>query len=396
MRTVKSIIAALAAALAALSVPSALLQAQVPATRPAQVKTKAQRYVELVSKNDILRHAALGVFAMTEGGDTLACWNYDKRLNPASNMKLITTGAAMHRLGPDFKFTTRIGYTGTVKDGVLEGDLYIIGGGDPTIASKDSIALAVSDLFAQWKGFLDKAGIKRVNGMLIGDGRYFEGLQDKETWVYQDMGTYYGTGGDGLCFYENTIDMKVTAGPTVGSPVTYMLSYPSTPWMKIYFDGRTGKPGTGDELYMYTSEFAPYAEVRGTFAVDRKPRTEGFSNKYGAYTCAYHFREYLLARGISVSRGVADVRLGRVRADLSSYEPGPYAAKVDDLTVIGMTYSEENSQGDPPGERQFLRRVPLQDPWPEAASFLRARLLRRCDERSAEGSRSPRGRHPDR
>lgn len=334
MRNVKSLLAAAAAALCVITAP-----AQEPARRLSPSRSKAQRYIEAVSRNDILRNAAFGVLAITEGGDTIASWNHDKRLIPASNMKLITTGAAMSELGPEFKFTTRIGHTGVVKDGVLEGDLYIIGGGDPTIASKDSIAIPINDLFRQWKGFLDKAGIKRINGMVIGDGRYFDGLQDRDTWTYQDIGTYYGSGGDGLCFYENTIDMKVTAGPTVGSPVSYMLSYPSLPWMKYYFDGRTGKAGTGDELYMYTSEFAPYAEVRGTFAIDRKSRMEGFSNKFGAYTCAHYFREYLLARGIVVNQGVADVRLGRLRPDLNSFEPGPYAARVDDLRILGMTYS---------------------------------------------------------
>ena len=334
MKTVKLIIAASVAAFALVSA-----SAQVPATQKASVKTKAQRYVELVSGNDILRNSSFGVLAITEGGDTLAAWDYSRRLLPASNMKLITVGAAMHQLGSDFKFTTRIGYSGTINEGVLEGDVYIVGGGDPTIASKDSIALRPDALFALWKGFLDKAGIKKVNGRVIGDGRYFDGMQERDTWTYQDVGTYYGTGGDGLCFYENTIDMKVTAGPTVGSPVSYMLSYPSLPWMKYSFGGRTGKAGTGDELYMYTSEFAPYAEVRGTFAIDRKSRTEGFSNKFGAYTCAHFFREYLESHGIHVTLGPADVRLGRVRSDLSSLEYGPYAARVDDLQMVGTTYS---------------------------------------------------------
>lgn len=63
---------------------------------------------------------------------------------PASTMKLVTTGMAIHRLGPDFKYVTRIAYGGAVKDGVLDGDLYIVGGGDPTIASKDSIAVSAT------------------------------------------------------------------------------------------------------------------------------------------------------------------------------------------------------------------------------------------------------------
>ena len=326
---------------AALSVLLCVLpvDGQVPAVRKAASKSKAQRYVESVSRNDILANASFGVLAVTEGGDTLAGWNWNQRLIPASTMKLVTAGAAMHQLGADFKFTTRIGYTGTVKDGVLEGDLYIVGGVDPTIASKDSIAFSKERLFSQWKGFLDKAGIRKINGMVIGDGRYFDGPIDRDTWSYQDIGTAYGTGGDGLCFYENAIDMKVSAGASVGSPVPVIVSYPSLPWMKYSYNCKTAKAGTGDQLYMFTTEFFPYAEVRGTFALDRKPKTEEFSNKFGAYTCAHFFKEYLVTRGVEVTRGVADVRLGRIRSNLSSTEPGPYAAKVDDLKMLGTTYS---------------------------------------------------------
>ena len=340
MRAIKMFFAVLASSLAL-----SQAMAQNPAVNAApqaaeeRSQTKAQRYIESVASNDILRQASFGVFAMTEGGKTLASLNQEKRLVPASTMKLITTGAAMHQLGPDFKFTTRIGYSGEIKDGTLEGDLYIVGGGDPTIASKDSIALRRDALFAQWKGFLDKAGIKKINGQVIGDGRYFDGPIERDTWMYQDIGTAYGTGGDGLCYYENAIDMKVTHGPTVGSQVNVLVSYPSLPWMKYSFPCKTGSAGTGDQLYMFTSEFAPYAEVRGTFAIDRQPKTEEFSNKFGAYTCAYHFSEYLRAHGVDISRGVADVRLGRIRSNLSSLDPGPYAAKVDDLKMIGMSYS---------------------------------------------------------
>ncbi|MBQ6286374.1 MAG: D-alanyl-D-alanine carboxypeptidase/D-alanyl-D-alanine-endopeptidase [Bacteroidales bacterium] len=330
------LIFALAAAAVSMVVEA---QAQMPASRKEVSKSKAQRYIELVSANEILKNSSFGVLALTKGGDTLAAWDNGKRLIPASTMKLISAGTAMHQFGPDFKFTTRIGYTGTIKDGVLDGDLYIVGGGDPTIASKDSIALTQNALFGQWKGFLDKAGIKKINGYVIGDGRYFDGPIDRDTWSYQDIGTAYGTGGDGLCFYENAIDMRVSPGPTVGSPVPVVLSTPSLPWMKFSFNCRTGKAGTGDQLYMFTSEFQPYAEVRGTFALDRKSKVEEFSNKFGAYTCAHFFCEYLRARGVQVALGPADVRLGKVRSNLLSLEPGPYASKVDDLKMIGTSYS---------------------------------------------------------
>ena len=192
--------------------------AQIPASKPLP-KSKTQRYVESVSRSEPLKSSVFGVLAVTEGGDTLAAWNSAQRMIPASTMKLITTGMAIHRLGPDYKYVTRIGYNGVVRDGVLEGDLYIVGGGDPTIASKDSIATSRAGLFGQWKSFLDKAGIKRVSGRVIGDGRYFDGPLEHDTWSYQDIGTAYGAGLNGLSFYENAQDFKVGAGSSVGSPV---------------------------------------------------------------------------------------------------------------------------------------------------------------------------------
>ena len=326
--------------------------AQNPMSKKTRAKTKAQRYVESISRSETLKSSVMGVLAVTEEGDTLVSWNCARRMLPASTMKLVTTGMAIHKLGPDFRYVTRIGYSGSVKDGVLDGDLYIVGGGDPTIASKDSIALSRPELFGRWKAFLDKAGIRTVAGHVIGDGRYFDGPLEKDSWSYQDIGTAYGAGGDGLCFYENAQDFKVSAGPSVGSPVKVSVSFPVLPWMRYEYVCRTAPAGTGDELYLFNTEFAPYAEVRGSFAIDRKAKIEEFSNKFGAYTCAYYFCDFLESKGITVSKGPADVRNGRVRPDISSFERGPYASKVDDLTVIGMTYS--------PTLRQIARETNLE------------------------------------
>ncbi len=122
-----------AACLAEASTPTS---PQVTSPKRFSVKTKAQRYIETAARGEALKSSVFGVLAVTEGGDTLACWNSDQRMVPASTMKLITTGMAIHLLGPDFKYITRIGYSGVIKDGTLDGDLYIVGGGDPTIASK--------------------------------------------------------------------------------------------------------------------------------------------------------------------------------------------------------------------------------------------------------------------
>lgn len=325
-----------AACLAEASTPTS---PQVTSPKRFSVKTKAQCYIETAARGEALKSSVFGVLAVTEGGDTLACWNSDQRMVPASTMKLITTGMAIHLLGPDFKYITRIGYSGVIKDGTLDGDLYIVGGGDPTIASKDSISISRTDLFRQWKSFLDKAGIKRVSGNVIGDGRYFDGPMEHDTWSYQDIGTAYGAGLNGLSFYENAQDFRVSAGPSVGSPVNVSVIFPATPWMKYEYSCKTAPAGTGDQLYLFNSDFAPRAEVRGSFAIDRKPKVEEFSNRFGSYTCAHYFCDYLRSNGIAVSGTPADIIRGRIRTDLSSSEYSRYASKVDDLNMLGQTYS---------------------------------------------------------
>ena len=313
---------------------------QTPAVREGgRRQNRTQEYVGLVSQNDILKGSQFSILAVKVGGDTIASRNPDTRMLPASNMKLITTGAAIHALGPDFRYSTRLGYSGQIRDGVLDGDLYIIGGGDPTIASKDSMAVPRFFLFSQWAGMLEKAGIREIGGRIIGDGRYFDGPIEKDSWAYHDIGCSDACGGDGLCFYENIQEVKVSAGSSVGAPVCAAPVFPTTPWMRYGINARTGKAGTGDNLYYFPTEYVAYGEIVGSYAIDLKPRTETFSNKFGAYTCAYQFFNYLKTKGIEAKGGVADVRMGRIRTDLDSQEYGSYAAKVDDLTVIGGTQS---------------------------------------------------------
>ena len=65
---------------------------------------------------------------MTGAGDVLAAVNDEKTLVPASNMKLISTGAALFALGPEYRFSTEIAHDGHISEGTLHGNLYIVGG----------------------------------------------------------------------------------------------------------------------------------------------------------------------------------------------------------------------------------------------------------------------------
>ena len=287
----------------------------------------AQTLIESIIADPTLENAVVGICAKTGDERMLAEINARTMMVPASNIKLISTGAAVHKLGADYRFETAVGHDGNIEDGVLRGNLYIIGGGDPTLGSKDSIAVSLDKVFAQWEDMIRQAGITKIEGRVIGDGRSFDGMMEEPTWLWNDIGTYYGTGTSGLMFYENMQSFTAAAGDSVGAPITISPSYPQTPWMEFRYNCTTGENGTGDRLYMYTSDLAPVAEIRGTFGLDRGKKIVDCSNKYPEYTCAYYFKNYLKKKGIECTEGAGDYKLD-------------YDWKTNgEVNILGKTYS---------------------------------------------------------
>lgn len=311
--------------------------------QPRGIRTAAQQYVKVLEGSEELRDAVWGVFAVKMNGDTVACHRPHTRMLPASNMKLITTGLALHELGADYRFSTRLAYSGELKEGVLDGDLYIVGGGDPTIASGDSISTPVKELFAGWMRQIKAAGIQRVEGRLVGDGRSFDGEMEHYSWQLEDLGYDYAPGGKALSFYENISKYRITPGKAAGDSVGVELLYPQMPWLSVDVTCATAAPKTGNDLIYVATDMAPVAQMRGTVEAGRKPFTMNCSNKYGALTCAYHFYKYLEANAFVVSQGPADVDAsGRLR-DFSD-DILPHAPDVDGLHQIGITYSPSLSE----------------------------------------------------
>ena len=293
-----------------------------------------QQKVDQAVEREPLKGAIVGVMVQDMEGHVIARREAGRRMVPASNMKLVTTGSALYALGADFRFETGIGYTGTIEDGTLHGDVYVVGGGDPTIGVADTVAVKPDALFWRWKSMLKEAGINRIDGRIVGDGRAYEGHLENQTWSYDDTGTYYGAGCNALSFYENAVDYAVSAG-VEGEPVKVTQRYPDTPWMHFGNLTSTGPKGTGNSLYLYTTDLAPYAEMRGTYSVERKPKLEHFANKYGALTCAYYFWQNLRDTGWDISGGYADIdRGGYVRG--KDFVP---AYKAGTPTLLGKSQS---------------------------------------------------------
>ena len=296
----------------------------------AGVRSPAQEYADRIASSE-LAGAAISVLALTPQGDTIVSLVPDRLLIPASNMKIVTTGLALEQFGEDYTFKTSIGYSGTVADSTLTGDLYIIGGGDPTLASGDSIAAPLEELFGCWADMLSEAGIRVIDGDIIGDDRWFDiSMHENPTWQLDDSGTYYGAGVCGLSFNRNMQSFAVTPGEQPGDSVKVEETFPVCPWMKYSFKCLTGEAGTGDRLYYYTTDLAPAGQMRGTFAAGKPGKVLDCSNKFPAYTCAHYFREWLEDNGIRCSGKAADTGL---------FAPEGGIVPSDSLEIIGSTSS---------------------------------------------------------
>ena len=135
--------------------------------------------------------------------------NADKNLLPASNLKLFTTAAALDALGPTFRYTTRLYHLGEVSaDGTLRGDLVIRGSGDPTFGSSGQ-----GDPLDDWARALAEAGVRRVDGRIVGDDDVFEDARYAEGWDVTHIATEaYAPPAGGLVWGDNLVSVQIRAG----------------------------------------------------------------------------------------------------------------------------------------------------------------------------------------
>ena len=117
-----------------------------------------------------------------ETGKVIDSYRPDNVVPPASVQKLLTTGAALEMLGPQFRFTTTLEYTGYIENGVLHGDLYIRGGCDPSLGN-----LKGSQAFIfKWVRAIKAAGIRSIDGAVIADLSLLDGDATNPSWLWED------------------------------------------------------------------------------------------------------------------------------------------------------------------------------------------------------------------
>ncbi|MET9804158.1 D-alanyl-D-alanine carboxypeptidase/D-alanyl-D-alanine-endopeptidase [Streptomyces sp. NPDC006368] len=184
------------------------------------------------------------VVADAATGDTLYQRDSGDRLMPASNTKLVTSAAAMALLGPDHRFRTEVLSTGRRAGGVLRGDLYLRGTGDPTTLAKDYDALAAR---------VAASGITRVSGRVVADDTRFDTHRLGRAWAADDESSYYSaqisplTVAPDTDYDAGTVVVEAAPATTAGAKPRVTLT-PRTGWVRVDNRASTVPAGRPDTL----------------------------------------------------------------------------------------------------------------------------------------------------
>ncbi|MEM7018274.1 MAG: D-alanyl-D-alanine carboxypeptidase/D-alanyl-D-alanine-endopeptidase [Pseudomonadota bacterium] len=236
-------------------------------------------------------NTAVHIVSVPEG-KTVFEKNANKPLLPASTMKIVTSAAALHYLGPEYRFKTKILHTGPQVNGEIKGDLIIQGGGDPKLRSAD-----LREISARLKS----AGIWRVTGDLVADDTFFDGLDRAPSWKEKRSRYRYDAGLSALSLNFNSVDVHVKPGKRRGSKVVAWLN-PAPAYMKIINAAETGKRRSRNTIWADRKEQGDALNIvlRGRLPQSVGERMLFLNVKNPTRYAAESFRSILQETGIEI------------------------------------------------------------------------------------------------
>jgi D-alanyl-D-alanine carboxypeptidase/D-alanyl-D-alanine-endopeptidase (penicillin-binding protein 4) len=271
-------------------IPKPPVVAPAPVPPPSRF-AEIEAMLDAAGENAALAGAAIGLCLLDEKGEIVVNHRAETAFIPASSLKTVTTATALEVLGPEFRFTTELRATAKMEDGVIAGDLVIVGGGDPML-KPDDLAAMVTQLKAQ--------GLLRITGTVRGDGGLFPGSIYNDFWNWGDIGNGFGSGVSGLNLNHNRFSGWFRAGDTVGAAATFLGTRPDVPDVLWKNEVVTGAADSGDGVMIHGGEKTPVVHLRGTVPLGAQEfHVKGAVPDPVRFT-EHHLRRSLLDAGIEV------------------------------------------------------------------------------------------------
>jgi D-alanyl-D-alanine carboxypeptidase/D-alanyl-D-alanine-endopeptidase (penicillin-binding protein 4) len=254
--------------------------------------------IDEFTKSPLLENANVSLLVKDlKTGETLYQYRPNSLATPASTMKLVTTSTILELFGSDFRFETKLEIDGNVtKDSVLNGNLYVIGGGDPTLGSEK---LGEKDFFPKWIKAVRRAGIKKITGRIIADESFFESQVINPKWTWEDMGNYYAPGIHGISYLDNTYRMVFRSGK-IGTTPEILRVEPEIPGLEV--DNHLKSTTIGhDAAYFYGAPYSYDRSVYGEIPANKNEFIVKGDIPNPALLLVQHFRQKLSDNGFSIN-----------------------------------------------------------------------------------------------
>jgi D-alanyl-D-alanine carboxypeptidase/D-alanyl-D-alanine-endopeptidase (penicillin-binding protein 4) len=264
-------------------------------------QVKLQKELDIFKNSPECAYAGISFKAIDlADGKEIASLNPVLTLNTASTTKLFSTAAALEILGAEYRPITRIYIEGNVdQNGNLNGNIWIRGGGDPSLGSIYNPNVDSEKFLQDWTDTLKSLGIKKITGSVIADGSDFEYLGVPDGWSWQDMGNYYGAGPSGICIYDNMLVYNFRTGSSINQPAELISTFPKV--TQLNFENFiTSQPVKSDNSYIYGAPFSNYRFGTGALPLNQSAFEVKGSLPDPEYQLAEEFTNYLILSGIPI------------------------------------------------------------------------------------------------
>lgn len=270
--------------------------------KPQSKAEKLRAAYQNFANDDQAKYAITSVCVLdAQTGKIIFAKNENIGLATASTLKTITSATAFSVLGKDFKYQTTLGYSGEITNGVLRGDVIITGSGDPTLGSWRYEQSKENNVLNLWTSAIKAAGIKKIEGSIIGDDSLFGTQSLPESWIWQDIGNYYGAGTSALTWRENQFDVHLKPGNSTNDPVSIVKTVPEMPYLTLINELKTGTTGSGDNAYAFLPPYTNLTYLRGTWGLGIGKMGISLALPDPAYEAAYRLQDTLQRLGFSVT-----------------------------------------------------------------------------------------------
>lgn len=314
------------------------------------IDVQSQQINEILDHED-LRYAQLSLSVRNvESGELLQQHNGDILLIPASSLKLITTFSTLSAFGEGFRYRTTLGYQGKIlPDGTLDGDLVIIGSGDPSLASPDEDVLSLEELLKDITKTLKDSGIRCITGGIVVDGSIYDSEGIHHTWPWDDLTNYYASGAYGFNFRENYYDIVFRSSPTPGIPTELVSISPDIGLTSFENRAVSGPKGSGDNAYIYGDPYGYDRYVKGSIPPGRSSFEIYGAIPNPAITFSELLKNYLLTHEIKID-GEAVIRT-----------EAPYTLKAYQSPALGQLVKRANFESNNLYCEAFLKKLGARD-----------------------------------